>query len=61
VNRPPETHHATSGDVRIASGVVLTRTVQDLTAGSGIAFEVRGAHDLLGVPDDWELYAAADS
>ncbi len=37
--------------------VVVTRTVRDLVAGSGIAFEERGEHDLEGVPDRWQLYA----
>lgn len=38
--------------------VLVTRTVRDLVAGSGIAFEERGEHDLKGVPDRWALYAA---
>lgn len=38
--------------------VLVTRTVRDLVAGSGIAFEERGEHDLKGVPDRWTLYAA---
>ncbi|MFP3900357.1 MAG: alpha/beta fold hydrolase [Acidimicrobiia bacterium] len=37
----------------------VTRTVRDLTAGSGLEFEPRGAHALKGVPGTWELYAAA--
>jgi hypothetical protein len=32
--------------------------VRDLVAGSGIAFVERGSHELKGVPDRWELYAA---
>ncbi len=40
-------------------GTVLTsRTVRDLTAGSGIVFEPRGRHALKGVPDEWEVYGA---
>jgi class 3 adenylate cyclase/pimeloyl-ACP methyl ester carboxylesterase len=39
--------------------VLVTRTVRDLVAGSGIAFEERGAHDLKGVADRWELYATS--
>ncbi len=31
------------------------------TAGSGIAFEDRGTHDLRGVADDWHLYALASA
>jgi class 3 adenylate cyclase len=38
--------------------VLVTRTVRDLVAGSGIAFEERGEHELKGVPDSWALYAA---
>jgi len=38
--------------------VLVTRTVRDLVAGSGIAFEDRGEHELKGVPDTWALFAA---
>ena len=38
--------------------VLVTRTVRDLVAGSGIGFEERGEHELKGVPDRWALYAA---
>jgi class 3 adenylate cyclase len=38
--------------------VLVTRTVRDLVAGSGIAFEDRGEHALKGVADRWTLYAA---
>jgi class 3 adenylate cyclase len=38
--------------------VLVTRTVRDLVAGSGIEFEERGEHELKGVPDRWALYAA---
>lgn len=41
------------------SEVLVSRTVVDLVAGSGIAFEARGAHELKGVPGEWELYAVA--
>jgi pimeloyl-ACP methyl ester carboxylesterase len=41
-----------------AGEVLVTRTVKDLTAGSGIAFDARGTHALRGVPGDWELFAA---
>jgi class 3 adenylate cyclase len=36
--------------------VLVTRTVKDLVAGSGIAFEDAGEHQLKGVPDPWQLY-----
>jgi class 3 adenylate cyclase len=38
--------------------VLVTRTVRDLVAGSGIEFAQRGEHELKGVPDRWALYAA---
>jgi class 3 adenylate cyclase len=39
-----------------ASEVLVSRTVKDLTAGSGFAFEDRGEHELKGVPERWQLY-----
>jgi pimeloyl-ACP methyl ester carboxylesterase len=39
--------------------VLVSRTVRDLTAGSGLRFEDRGTHTLKGIPDDWQLYALA--
>jgi class 3 adenylate cyclase len=39
-----------------ASSVVVSHTVKDLVAGSGIAFEDLGDHNLKGVPDQWHLY-----
>ena len=38
--------------------VVVSRTVVDLVAGSGIRFTDRGIHKLKGVPERWQLYAA---
>jgi len=38
------------------SEVVVSRTVKDLTAGSGFTFEDAGEHDLKGVPDRWQVY-----
>ena len=44
---------------RAAPGEVLvSSTVKDLVAGSGIDFEERGEHELKGVPGTWRLYAA---
>ena len=43
-----------------AGEVLVTRTVRDLVAGSGIVFEERGEHELKGVPERWALYAALD-
>jgi class 3 adenylate cyclase len=39
--------------------VVVSNTVKDLVAGSGLRFEDRGVHALKGVPGDWRLYLAA--
>ena len=44
---------AQSGEVLVSS------TVKDLSAGSGIAFVDRGAHTLKGVPDDWRLFGVS--
>jgi class 3 adenylate cyclase len=41
-----------------AGEVLVTRTVRDLTAGSGLTFADRGEHDLKGVPDRWRIYEA---
>jgi len=38
------------------SEVLVTSTVKDLVAGSGLAFEDAGEHELKGVPDRWHLY-----
>ncbi len=37
--------------------VLVSRTVKDLVAGSGLQFEDRGSHTLKGVPDQWRLFA----
>jgi class 3 adenylate cyclase len=39
--------------------VLVSRTVRDLVAGSGIALEGRGTHALRGVGDDWPLFAVS--
>jgi class 3 adenylate cyclase len=38
--------------------VLVSRTVTDLVAGSGIRFARRGTHALKGVPGEWELFRA---
>jgi class 3 adenylate cyclase len=38
------------------SEVLVSRTVKDLVAGSGLIFEDAGEHELKGVPDHWRLY-----
>jgi class 3 adenylate cyclase len=42
-----------------AGEVLVSRTVTDLVAGSGIDFADRGVHRLKGVPGEWQLYAVA--
>lgn len=39
------------------SEVLVSHTVRDLVAGSGIRFEDRGTHVLKGVPGGWPLFA----
>jgi len=39
--------------------VLVSSTVKDLVAGSGLRFEDRGAHQLKGIPDTWHLFALA--
>jgi class 3 adenylate cyclase len=41
--------------------ILVSGTVRDLVAGSGHAFEDRGAHELKGVPGEWRLYAVTDA
>ena len=42
-----------------ASEVMVSQTVKDLSAGSGLTFEDAGEHELKGVPDRWRLYRVA--
>jgi class 3 adenylate cyclase len=42
-----------------AGEVLVSSTVKDLVAGSGIQFEDRGAKQLKGIEDEWRLFAAA--
>jgi pimeloyl-ACP methyl ester carboxylesterase len=41
------------------SEVLVSRTVKDLVAGSGIEFEPRGEQELKGIPGSWALFSAA--
>ena len=55
---------AVSVGARIASlagpsEVLVSDTVRNLVAGSGIGFEDRGTHALKGVPDEWHVWAVA--
>ncbi len=38
--------------------VIVSRTVRDLVAGSGIKFEDFGAHTLKGIPEPWQVFRA---
>src|SRR5438874_2736257 len=42
-----------------AGETLVSSTVKDIVAGSGIVFADRGPHTLKGVPGEWRLYAAA--
>jgi len=42
------------------SEVLVSSTVRDLVAGSGLQFEDRGSHELKGVPDQWRILAVVD-
>lgn len=41
--------------------VLVSQTVKDLVAGSGLSFADRGERELKGVPGTWRLYAAAEA
>ena len=43
-----------------ANEVLVSRTVKDLVAGSGLGFVDRGAHALKGIPGEWRLFAASE-
>jgi pimeloyl-ACP methyl ester carboxylesterase len=43
--------HADPGEV------LVSQTVKDLVAGSGIEFQDRGPHQLKGIPGEWRLYS----
>lgn len=46
---------------RAAGGQILvTSTVKDLVAGSGLIFDAAGGHELKGIPGTWQLYTVAD-
>ena len=36
--------------------MLVSSSVKDLVAGSGLTFEVAGEHELKGVPHRWHLY-----
>ncbi len=43
-----------------ASDVLISQTVKDLVAGSGLRYEDAGEHELKGVPDRWHLYRVVE-
>lgn len=44
-----------------ACEILVSQTVKDLTAGSGLTFEDAGEHELKGIPDRWRLYRVVTS
>jgi class 3 adenylate cyclase len=39
--------------------VLVSSTVKDLVAGSGLRFDDHGEHQLKGIPEAWRLFALA--
>jgi class 3 adenylate cyclase len=52
--------HIAARVMALANGdeVLVSRTVKDLVAGSGLEFQDRGTHELKGVPDTWQIFQA---
>jgi class 3 adenylate cyclase len=48
------------GSLAGPSQVLVSQTVKDLVAGSGLTFEDAGDHELKGVPERWHLYRVID-
>jgi len=44
------------GSIAGPAEILVSQTVKDLVAGSGLTFEDAGEHELKGVPDRWRLY-----
>jgi len=51
--------HRSEGSTAGASEVLVSQTVKDLVAGSGLEFEVAGEHVLKGIPERWRLFRVA--
>jgi len=53
--------HLAARVMALAEGgeVLVSRTVKDLVAGSGLEFHDRGTHSLKGVPEPWQVYSAS--
>jgi class 3 adenylate cyclase/pimeloyl-ACP methyl ester carboxylesterase len=49
------------GSAANANEVLVSRTVKDLVAGSGITFADRGTQQLKGVAEDWQLFAVTST
>ena len=41
--------------------VLVSSTVKDIVAGSGLRFDERGTQVLKGVPGEWRLFSAGDA
>ena len=48
------------GSLAASGEVLVSSTVKDLVAGSGLTFEDRGEQELKGVPDSWRSFRAAE-
>ena len=46
---------------RSAGDVLVSGTVKDLVAGSGLRFSSRGTVPLKGIPGEWQIFAAEGS
>ena len=46
-------------DLAAGGQALVTRTVKDLIAGSGVQFDDFGSHKLKGVPEDWQIYSVS--
>jgi class 3 adenylate cyclase/pimeloyl-ACP methyl ester carboxylesterase len=46
-------------DAAAASEILVSQTVKDLTAGSGLTFQDVGDRDLKGIPEPWRLHRVA--
>ena len=55
--RAPDSPHVTIVPCCCAGEVLVSSTVKDLVAGSGLRFGDRGSQSLKGVPGEWHIYA----
>ena len=56
----PSTSEPASQQHAGAAEVLVSSTVKDLVAGSGIEFDDRGEHELKGVPGTWRLFSVPE-